>query len=317
MNEAKPDQHASRKPNLARMGDGIDLYRNAMRLYIASQMQRQEQGDWFHSRVIPALPQWRQEEIAEELGNEDPVNALDVSDFPHVFNNNRRVFPSSLSGKRSKAVTWMYEIRDWRNDVAHPPMDDFSDRDADRALDTCARVLGLARLKEEKQVRELFDDPQELRERAQLAESRANEKTVQAQEETRSEQRDEPERKLGDPELQKRLVDYRNRFKDATSGNGWTLTIPVKNWLVTRWVGKARGEHCACVFPPSQNVDGEWVRASEEPLIDRHCNSKEEAFEHLWNAEQSGEITRLAGEAIYDYGDPGDSDDVPHDDIPF
>ena len=309
MNEAKPDLHVSRKPNLTRMGRGIDIYRNAMRLYIAQQMQHQEPGDWFHSRVIPALPQWRQEEIAEELGNEDPINALDISDFPHVFQNNRKVFPSSLSGKRSKAVTWMYEIRDWRNDYAHPPMDDFSNRDADRALDTCARVLGLAHLEAEKQVRELFDDPQELLKRARLAESQADQNAVQAQQEMRRAQQTKPERSMADPKLQDKLVAYRKQFKDATSGNGWTRTIPVKNWLVTRWVGKARGEHCACVFPPSQNIDGEWVRASEEPLIDQRCNSEEEAFEHLWRAEQSGEIERRAREAIEDYDDPNDSDD--------
>ena len=48
-------------------------------------------------------------------------------------------------------------------------MDDFSDQDAVRALDTCARVLRLVDPKAEKQVTELFDDPQEVLQRVQLA----------------------------------------------------------------------------------------------------------------------------------------------------
>lgn len=303
------------KPNLTRMRNGIDIYHNSMRRYIAQKMQRWDGGDWFWGRVVRALPQWRQEEIAKEVGdNDSPIDALEVSDLPDVVRRNKEAFPSDLVGKRSKAVTWMHEVRDWRNDCAHPPMDDFSDQDAVRALDTCARVLGLAHLEAEKQVRELFDDPQEVLKRARLVESQANQKAAQAQEEMQRAQQAKPERQLVDPKLQDKLVAYREQFKDATSGNGWTRTIPVKNWLVTRWVGKARGEHCACVFPPSQNIDGEWVRASEEPLIDQRFSSEEEAFEHLWNAEQSGEIERLARRAIEDYEPP---DSGPDDDIPF
>ncbi len=151
--------------NRRRLGEGIDIYRSAMRMYIAQTMQHWESGDWFTGLVVPALSPWRQEKIAEDL-SENMIDSVDISDFPDVIRNNKNVFPSYLAGKkreRSKAVTWMYEISDWRNDWAHPTTDDFSDRDTDRALDTCARVLHLFDLEAEKNVRKLYRDLQDMK----------------------------------------------------------------------------------------------------------------------------------------------------------
>jgi len=184
MNDDKSDLQVSRKPNLTRVFQGIDIYRDAMRHYIAQTMERREPGgDWFFGLVVPALSETKQVKIGEYM-DDNLINLLDVSDFPRVVRNNRRVFPSYLTGERSKAVTWMYEISAWRNDLSHPPTDDFSGRDADRALETCARVLQLIGAEEEgKRVGNLFDDPQATLKLARNLEEQAKKKGAQVQEE--------------------------------------------------------------------------------------------------------------------------------------
>ena len=183
------------KKNRRRIDDGIDIYRDAMRRYITQTMHRWDSGDWFHGLIVPALHPRRQLKIAEAVA-ENLIDTLDVGDFPDVVRNNKKVFPSYLAGKtheRSKAVTWMYEISDWRNDCAHPTTDDFSNRDADRALDTCARVLGLVDAVAENQVRSLLDDPQETVERAQKSEELARQELEQAQQEIARAQQEKEE----------------------------------------------------------------------------------------------------------------------------
>ena len=170
------------KENASRIRDGLDIYSAAMQRYITQQIQLRVSGDGFHDRAMNVLHPSRQEEIAEALQEgKKKEEVLEFKDFPEVIRQNRKVFPSGLAGgrrKKSIAVTWMQEITEWRNNWAHRPKDGFSDRDADRALDTCARVLHLVDPVVEKQVRDLFDDQQEVRQQLK-AEQAKHEKTKQ------------------------------------------------------------------------------------------------------------------------------------------
>ena len=385
--------------NAIRIGNGLDIYSDAMGRYITQQIQLRVSSDGFRERAMNVLHPSRQEEIAEALQEgKKKEEVLEFKDFPEVIRQNRKVFPSNLAGgrrKKSIAVTWMQEITEWRNNWAHPPRDGFSDQDADRALETCARVLQLVDPVAEKKVRELFRDPQDLKQ--ELKDEQANHKDTQrgankaedlkkqlnkerddhrntrqrlkdakklkstaeegkqkaegalqrlmdvhntTKQKLKAEQdgHNETKKKLklteeskapaeqsqkpSDPQVQAKFDAYRENFHPAKSGNGRRRPILLwedKDWYVTHWVGEVRGKSRACVFAPWKSSDSGWIKAGDEPLIDLRCDSEDDAFAKLWERQQSGEIERRAREAIEDYDDPDDSDDlyVSDDDIPF
>ena len=168
--------------NVSRMNQGLDIYLDAMRRYIAKQMQLKVPGDWFRDRVMGVLYKW-QDEIEEDLEKgKSKEEVLEFKHFPAVIchRDNKSVFSPGLAGgkrRNSIAELWMQEITMWRNNVAHRPMDDFSDQDADRTLDTCARVLHLVDSVAAKKVTDLFHDPQDLKRK--LKDERANHKETQ------------------------------------------------------------------------------------------------------------------------------------------
>lgn len=397
------------RSNSSRMSQGLDIYLDAMRRYIAEQMQREVAGDWFRDRVMGVFYKW-QDEIEEDLEKgKRKEEVLEFKHFPEVIchRDNRSVFPIRLAGgkhRNSIAKLWMEEITMWRNDLAHRRMDDFSDQDADRTLDTCARVLNLVDSVAEKSVRELFHDPQYLKREleneranyedtkqianraeqferqwkeeqknhentrkklktAKRAKSRAEEHTQKAEanlsklraarhtihQNLKSEQenrrkieqeRDQLKQQLESCEEARQQLEvprpptfskptgvpaeekvgaYSNKFVQTRSGNGRSRRLLVEkdeDWFVTLWVAetKSGGKPRACVFSPWKSSSSGLKKAGDEPLIDQPCNSEEEAFAHLQRAEQSGEIERLARQAIEDYEPP---DSGPDDDIPF
>ncbi len=98
------------------------------------------------------------------------------------------------------------------------------------------------------------------------------------------------------------LQGYRSRFREASSGNGWIYTTRLDDWRITCWVGMAQGETRACVFSPSKpDETGRWISAAPRALISRAAPDEDAAFELLFRAEQSGEVERLAKDAIRDY----------------
>lgn len=397
------------KSNSSRMHQGLDIYLDAMRRYIAEQMQREVAGDWFRDRVMGVFYKW-QDEIEEDLAKgKSKEEVLEFKHFPEVIchRDNKSVFPPKLAGgkrRNSIAKLWMEEITKWRNDLAHRPMEDFSDQDADRTLDTCARVLRLVDSVAEKRVRELFHDPQYLKreldnERAKYkntkqiadraeklerqwkneqknhkdtqqnlkiakkAKSKAEEhrqraeanlsklradchtthQNLKSEQENRrkiEQERDELEQQLQTCEEARQQLEaprpqavskptgvrvaeiveaYSNKFVQTRSGNGRSRRLLVEkdeDWFVTLWVAetKSGGKPRACVFSPWKSSASGLQKAGEEPLIDQPCNSEEEAFAHLQRAEQSGEIERLARQAIEDHERPDSTSD---DDIPF
>ena len=98
-------------------------------------------------------------------------------------------------------------------------------------------------------------------------------------------------------------------FRPAKSGNGFTRSLDVDGWWTNCWVGRTRGGLRAKVFAPSKN----GIQVQDAPLMERDCNSEEEAFTWLRDAEASGQIRREALRAIRRF-DGFESDD---DDIPF
>ena len=169
-------------------------------------------------------------------------------------------------------------------------------------------------IEDSKKVKQQVEQPREEMQRefeeadAKLDQARRN--LAQAQQQLREVKPSQLQSKPPSAPESKQLKEYRKTFKFARSGNGWTRRTEVEDWLVTRWVGTKLGKDYACVFAPSRG----WIEAGEGSLIDQACNSEEEAFAHLQRAEQSGEITRLAREAIQDYESPDSASD---DDIPF
>ena len=108
---------------------------------------------------------------------------------------------------------------------------------------------------------------------------------------------------------------YSQQFRQTTSRKGRSRLLRVEednDWYVTLWVGEGQGKPRACVFAPWKSSKSGWEKAGEELLIDHLCSSEDEAFEHLQRAEHSGEIKRLAREAIKDYEPPPRySGDIP------
>ncbi len=182
---------------------------------------------------------------------------------------------------------------------------------------------------------ECKDSIQQLREDVRQLDSECKDSIRQLREEVQNQligqQRAESQpasKPVGAP-VRVEVEQYRNRFREARSRNGWTYRPPREDsWSVTRWVGKGEGELRAAVYSPSRKVGSEWVDATEWPLIyHKDCKSEEEAFEYLWRKEESGEIERLAHKAIEEYNVlfsmpdsvPGDSPPTSgsDDDIPF
>ncbi len=114
--------------------------------------------------------------------------------------------------------------------------------------------------------------------------------------------------------------DLGKNFTPARSGNGRTRSLNVNGWRLTCWVGNARGVVSATVFAPWKFIHRERVDAQDTPLMERDCNSEEEAFAWLQKAETSGDIEREARRAIRIFESSDDDDresGVPDDDIPF
>ena len=86
--------------NVSRMNQGLDIYLDAMRRYIAKQMQLKVPGDWFRDRVMGVLYKW-QDEIEEDLEKgKSKEEVLEFKHFPEVIchRDNKSVFSPGLAG---------------------------------------------------------------------------------------------------------------------------------------------------------------------------------------------------------------------------
>lgn len=109
--------------------------------------------------------------------------------------------------------------------------------------------------------------------------------------------------------LPSRPTNTQSGFRPAKSGNGFTRSLNIDGWWTNCWVGRTRGALRATVFAPRKN----GVQVQKVPLLEHDCNSEEEAFAWLRDAEESGQIRREALSAIrrFENGD----DDLDADEL--
>ena len=136
--------------NYGALSEGLRFYVAAMRRFIARTL-REQHGDsdaWFNEQVMPKLPKpmrnsiqqrWaaQQRQRASDGGN-GPELLLDPVHFRYVINAHWDNTYEAIFGERV-ALHWIGEIAYWRNVWAH--VADKAEAEADRILDTCARVV--------------------------------------------------------------------------------------------------------------------------------------------------------------------------------
>ena len=157
--------------NKNRLSNGMNIYDDAMRKYIAGVMQEEAGDDWFSERITKQLPVRQAYRLTEKLEQEHagfrstggPERALEITDYPHVVRANRDLFrdlcsrnSANVATRGGLPLTWMHEIADWRNVHAHPPPNDLRSADVDRVLDAMIRVLSLCDQTATSQVRQLI-----------------------------------------------------------------------------------------------------------------------------------------------------------------
>lgn len=189
--------------NKNRLSSGMNIYDDAMRRYIAREMQRKIGENWFSERIISQLSGHRVYRLTDKLEREtdDSTSSagervLEISDYPHVIRANPDIFPNLCSRHSSNVakhgglpLTWMHEVADWRNVHAHPPPTDLRTADVDRVLDAINRVLSLFDQAGVDQVRPLMSAPAKPKLLIRKA-KRPNEQSISVQKEREQVQRD-------------------------------------------------------------------------------------------------------------------------------
>jgi hypothetical protein len=142
-------------PNYARVSEGFKLFRDATLGFIVAELKRAH-GDlhWWEQGVAKHFKKEdldHLKELFEKRGQKLsvlPIRAselhemLDISHFrPIIEGNWKEVFETTLRDR--KALAWLQEVIDARNVWAHPPSGDIKAADANRLLDTCARIAAL------------------------------------------------------------------------------------------------------------------------------------------------------------------------------
>ena len=136
--------------NYGALSDGLRHYVAAMRHFIARtlQMKSENPDDWFEKQALPTLPKpllnsiqrhWAAHQRQRAAGGKDgPEQLLDPSHFRYIINAHWDATYEAVFGERV-ALHWIGEIAHWRNVWAHAA--DKADVEAERILDTCARVV--------------------------------------------------------------------------------------------------------------------------------------------------------------------------------
>ena len=136
--------------NYGALSEGLRFYVAAMRRFIARTLREQhgDSDDWFDEQVMPKLPKpllnsiqrhWAAHQRQQAAGGKDgPEQLLDPSHFRYIINAHWDATYEAVFGERV-ALHWIGEIAHWRNVWAHAA--DKADVEAERILDTCARVV--------------------------------------------------------------------------------------------------------------------------------------------------------------------------------
>lgn len=152
--------------NYGRLSEGLKLYRDAMRPILARRL-RAIQPQWFEMCVVTVVTPAQADSLRRDLqraegadiigkGKAGPENVLDIQHFSRVISGNwDRAFKATFKDK--KVLNWIREVGDERNTWAHPPEGDLNTADANRVLDSCARVLDFVDKKASARLKELRD----------------------------------------------------------------------------------------------------------------------------------------------------------------
>ena len=166
----------------------------------------------------------------------------------------------------------------------------------------------------------MLTEAEQVREAAQQSTQRAKQQLTRVREEHSEllrERRSVPRRDQRTSEL----THYRNKFKKASTGNGWKYTTPLGDWQVTRWLGQVRGVIRACVFSPAKRISDEWVNSQQHPLVQEQFDSEEKAFAWLYEQDEANIVGVSARKSIDDFEKnvkrPPVMEDEFYDDIPF
>ena len=138
------------------LSDALDLYREAMRPFIAKALlaQNNHLKSWFDDQVVAKLQQPDKGEMQKKLrsyhkdrrrkqpkGKRGDEYALDVPDFETVISVNWQ--PLNAAGIFDDRIifSWMSEITKYRNEWAH--QSELSPQSVRNAIESCAKVLDL------------------------------------------------------------------------------------------------------------------------------------------------------------------------------
>ncbi len=138
------------RPNRDALANVIDIYRDAMRLFVARQLRRAP-GSTVDSAVRAALRDRRVDEVNEKLRQGSKIEeVIDVNDFPYIVQRHwREAFSEALGADRTiQNELWL--ISSARNQVSHPGTQDLDAGYAGTNIYHIANVLGRINAPEQK-----------------------------------------------------------------------------------------------------------------------------------------------------------------------
>ena len=141
--------------NYARLSDGLKIYRDSTLKFICEELRRAHGYlHWWDQGVVKHLGLAELDglktlfERRHERLTVLPIQAselhemLDVNHFRQIIAGNwGQVFEKTLRSRR--ILDWIQEVTDARNQWAHPGPGEVREADANRVLDTCARITEL------------------------------------------------------------------------------------------------------------------------------------------------------------------------------
>jgi hypothetical protein len=142
-------------PNYARVSEGLKLFRDSILGFVVAELKRAYgELNWWEQGVARHFKKEdldNLKELFEKRGQKLtvlPIRAAELHEMldvnhvrPIVEGNWKDVFEATL--KDRKVLVWLQEVVDARNVWAHPPSGDVKAADANRLLDTCARITAL------------------------------------------------------------------------------------------------------------------------------------------------------------------------------
>jgi len=133
--------------------EGLKLFRDAMLPFIVEKLQATYGDDWWEQGVarcfrqedierLRLLFEKRYDSLVIERPGDELAEMLDINWFGNIIEGNwKQVFREVFSDR--KVITWLAEVREVRNAVAHPQTGDLRTDDVWRALDNTERILRL------------------------------------------------------------------------------------------------------------------------------------------------------------------------------